>query len=143
MPHYQMGTLFVHEGRVVDLPEYTGVNLGLPRYQPLPARTLGTRTALTSTTTTPRTTPVDYCASATKARAAGQPAAVVAALEKQCQVQKLTGGSRGSTAATAGDEVPTGFPEPNNDDGVSPAVIAAGVVAAGVIGFVAYKKLKK
>jgi hypothetical protein len=38
-------------------------------------------------------------------------------------------------------DVPTGYPEPPAESSVSPALIAGGVLAALVLGFVAYKTL--
>ncbi len=114
------------------------------------APTLGKR-KLTSLTPRTSTAPYDPCAAAQKARAIGQSAAIISALDAKCRTWKLSGGYEAGSARGVGGSAPTpiaagepertGYPEPPPEPSVSPALIAGGIAAVLAIGFVAYKKL--
>lgn len=135
-----MGGLFLVNGQPVEMADSVAAQFGFPRAPDTSA--LGTRSILGGGASSGITDP---CVLAAQARKAGKSAAIIAALDTKCRAQRLTttrASAGAPSTATAAAEPPTGYPEPK-DEGVSPALIAAGVIAAGAIGFIAYKKFAR
>jgi hypothetical protein len=133
---------------------YRNLGLATPSSPAPTAPTLNLRRLPSSSSAGPSTR--SACEIYDAAKAAGQQAAILAALKPKCDAEKRLGTSYtpggasrggGATAALAigsgGTLAPIDGKTAPTSDGPSPILLAAGALAVGVVGFVVVSRMRK